>query len=134
MAHTPAHAGRHLPQPVPTFWWLGNSSYFLFMLRELSSVFVAWFVVYLLFLVRAVIEGPAGYQAFLDWSATPAILVLNVVGLIFVIYHAVTFFSAAPQAIVVNVGGNRVPGSLIAGSHYAGWLVISLLVFLILGA
>ena len=29
---------------VSTYWWLGRRRYFLFILRELSSVFVAWAV------------------------------------------------------------------------------------------
>jgi fumarate reductase subunit C len=120
------------PQPVPTFWWLGNASYFAFMLRELSCVFVAWFVVYLLFLVSAVSEGEAAYQAFVGWSGGLGILALNFVSLLFVVYHAVTFFSAAPQAIVVRIGGSRVPGSAIAASHYAGWVVVSAVVLWIL--
>lgn len=136
MAHTHGHAqtSAHpnaLPQPVPLTWWLQKASYFLFMMRELSCVFVAWFVVYLLMLVNAVGQGPEAYQEFLAWSATPGILVLNVVSLIFIVYHAVTFFSAAPQALVVKLGDNRVPGPLIAGAHYAGWLAISAVIFII---
>lgn len=124
-----------LPQPVPTLWWLSNASYFFFMMRELSSVFVAWFIVYLLFLVGAVIQGEGAYQAFLEWSARPGIVLLNVVSLVFLVYHAVTFFSAAPQALVVRVGGSRVPGTLIAVSHYAGWLVLSaVVVWILVGA
>jgi fumarate reductase subunit C len=134
MSQTSTRAGGNLPQPVPILWWLGNASYFAFMLRELSCIFVAWFVVFLLYLVSAVIEGPSGYQEFLNWAASPPILLLNIVGLAFVIYHAVTFFNAAPQALVVRVGGERVPGNLIAGGHYAGWIAVSVLVFLILGA
>ena len=34
-----------------------RGSYLAFILRELSSIFVAWFVVYLLLLVRAVEPG-----------------------------------------------------------------------------
>jgi fumarate reductase subunit C len=134
MAESAAHTSRAkaLPQPVPAFWWLGSGSYFAFMLRELSCVFVAWFVVYLLFLVSAVNRGEAAYQAFLEWSAGPGILLLNLTSLAFIVYHAVTFFSAAPQAIVVRVGGNRVPGSAVAGGHYAGWLVLSAFLFWIL--
>lgn len=34
-------------------WWLGRRSYVFFVLRELSSIFVAWSVVFLLLMVRA---------------------------------------------------------------------------------
>ena len=112
-------------QPVSRGWWLERGSYFMFMMRELSCVFVAWFVVFLLLLVRSVSRGEPYYQHFLGRAAAPGIIVLNVVSLAFVVYHAATFFNAAPQAIVVSAGGRRVPGSLIGASHYAAWAVVS---------
>ena len=33
------------------WWWVRKRSYFVFVMRELSSFFVAWFVVYLLMLI-----------------------------------------------------------------------------------
>ena len=41
------------------FWWVHKRSYFLFVMRELSSLFVAWFVIYLLMFIAAV-GGGAG--------------------------------------------------------------------------
>ena len=130
MSASPAHTGnpRALQPAVSRGWWLERRSYFFFMMRELSCVFVAWFVAYLLLLVRAVSQGEAGYDEFLEWSSGPAIVLLNVVSLVFVVYHTVTFFNAAPQAIVVSAGGKRVPGSVIGASHYAAWAVVSAVV------
>jgi fumarate reductase subunit C len=116
-----------------TYWWLSRWSYFAFILRELSSIFVAWFVVYVVLLVRAVSQGPSPYQQFLDWSANPIVLFLNFVTLLFVVFHAITWFNLAPQAMVVHMRGRRVPGSLIGASNYLAWVVVSaLLVWLIL--
>jgi fumarate reductase subunit C len=116
------------------FWWLSRRSYTLFVLRELSSVFVAWSVVYLLLLVRAVGRGPAQYQRFLDWSASPWLIALNVLSLAFVLYHAVTFVNLTPQAMVVRVRGRQVPPRLVAGSMYLAWLVVTaFLAWLVVG-
>ena len=124
-----------LPPRVSTFWWLEKRSYFAFILRELSCVFVAWFVVYLLLLVRAVSQGDAAYQQLLAWSATPLILCVNIVSLLSLVFHAVTFFAAAPRAMMVKVGPNMVPGSLVLAGHYAGWVGASAVVcWLLLGA
>ena len=38
-------------QPVSRLWWLKKRTYFLFVMRELSCIFVAWFVVFLMMLV-----------------------------------------------------------------------------------
>ena len=126
---------RVLPPHISTWWWLGKTSYFVFILREMSCVFVAWFVVYLLLLVRAVSQGDAAYQELLAWSATTPILLLNIVSLVFLIFHAVTFFDAAPRAMVVKIGANPVPGGLVLAGHYAGWVAASAVVcWLLLGA
>ncbi len=119
---------RWLRQPVSTYWWLGKPSYFAFILREASCMFVAWLVVYLLLLVNAVKQGPGNYAQFIDWSATPWVLLLNLVSLLFLVYHAITFFEAAPQAMVVHVGRARVPGPLVRAGHYAAWFAASVLV------
>jgi fumarate reductase subunit C len=126
-AYTPYHPRWHRTR-VSTYWWLGRWSYFLFILRELSSIFVAWFVVYLLVLVAAVGSGDGAYQQFLDWSRRPLVLALNIVTFLFIVLHAVTWFNLAPQAMVVHVGRKRVPGSVIAASNYAGLVVVSLVI------
>ncbi len=110
---------------MPLLWWLRRRSYLIFVVRELSSVFVAWFVVYLLLLGHAVVSGEDAYRRFLEWSATPWLLLLNIVALGFVVFHAVTWFNLAPKAMVVRVGGKRVPDWVIAGLNYGAWLVLS---------
>jgi fumarate reductase subunit C len=119
---------------MPVFWWVGRRSYFIFVLRELSSVFVAWSVVFLLLLVSAVGQGGKQYQQFLHLSSNPWMLALNVITLAFLLFHAITWFNLAPQAIVIRMRDRRVPRSWIAGAHFAGWAVLSALVaWLILG-
>jgi fumarate reductase subunit C len=126
---------RWLRRQLSTYWWLEKGAYVAFILREGSCVFVAWLVVYLLLMVRAVVDGPANYARFLAWSATPSVLTLNVVSFLFMVYHAITFFDAAPQAMVVHVGRTRVPGRLVLTGHYVAWIGASLLVgWLLLGA
>jgi fumarate reductase subunit C len=131
--YTPHHPRWYRPR-VSTYWWLQRWSYLAFILRELSSVFVAWFVVFLLLLVAAVSGGEASYRQFLAWAGRPVVLLLNLVSLFFVVFHAVTWFNLAPQALVVRLGGKRVPGQWIAVSNYAAWALASVLVlWLLLG-
>ena len=120
---------------VSTYWWLWRGSYLAFITRELSSLFVAWAVVYLLLLIHAVGDGASSYEAFLRWAGRPPVLLLNVVTLLLVVFHAVTWFNLAPQAMVVHIGRRRVPGSLITASNYVAWALASALVaLLVLGA
>jgi len=127
-----AYHPQWLRSRVSTFWWLQRRAYVVFILRELSSVFVAWFVVYLLLLVRAVSQGAASYQQFLDWSGHPIVLLVNLVSWFFIVFHAITWFNLAPQAMVVHARGKRIPGLWIAASNYAAWVVASALVVWVL--
>ena len=115
-------------RPIPIFWWLERRSYLVFVLRELSSVFIAWFVVYLLLLINAVSGGSAEYERFLDRSGHWWVVAINVIALLFVLLHSVTWFGLAPKAIVVRMRGRRVPPRLVAVAHYAAWLVLSAVV------
>jgi fumarate reductase subunit C len=114
---------------------MSRGAYLRFILRELSSIFVAWFVVQLLVLVHAVTRGEARYQEFLVWTAHPVVLLLNVVTFAFVVFHAITWFNLAPQAMVVRVRGRRVPPRWIAAAHFVALgLASALIIWLLVGA
>ena len=112
-------------RPVSTWWWLRKRTYFVFVMRELSSLFVSWWVVYLLLFVAAVGRSDAAYQDFLDWASTPWVVTLNLVAALFLGLHVVTWFNLTPQAVVVRVRGRRVPAALIVASQYAALVVVS---------
>jgi fumarate reductase subunit C len=116
-------------RPISVWWWTRKRSYFLFVMRELSSLFIAWFVLYLLLLIRAVAHGEAAYDDFLDTAASPWLVAVNLVAFGFVVLHTVTWFSLTPQAMVVSLRGRRVPAAAIIGAQYAGLLVVSAIVF-----
>ena len=131
MSDTPLYTDYHprwLRRHVSTYWWLEKGSYFAFILREASCIFVAWLVVYFLLLVNAVVHGEANYQQFLATSARPSVLAVNIVSFLFMMFHAITFFEAAPQAMVVHVGNKRVPAFLVLMGHYVAWAVVSVVV------
>jgi fumarate reductase subunit C len=123
---------RWLRRHVSTYWWLEKPSYFAFILRESTCLFVGWFAVYLLLLVAAVVDGPDAYARFLAWSASPWMITLNIVSFALMVFHAVTFFEAAPQALVVHLGHTRVPGRLVLIGHYAAWAVASAVIIWLL--
>jgi fumarate reductase subunit C len=116
-------------RPISTWWWLKKRSYFVFAMRELSSIFIAWFVVFLLVMVYAIGRGEDQYQSFLDWASSPWVIVINVVALLFVLLHTITWFNLTPQAIVVHVGHRRLPAWLVVISQYVALVVVSAFVF-----
>ena len=119
---------------VSTYWWLWQPSYLKFILRELTSVFVAVFVVVTLLQIRALMRGPQAYAELQQWLSRPHVLALNAVSFLFVLFHAVSWFRLAPRAMVIRVRGKRVPDLLISGPNYIAWVVISgAIAWLVLG-
>ena len=117
---------------VSTYWWLSRWAYLKFILREGSSIFVAWAVIVTLFDIRALTRGPADWAEFQNWLRSPLVLAMNTVSLFFIVFHAVTWFNLAPKAMVVRVRGKRLPSVAIAAPNYVAWVAISAAVFWIL--
>ena len=82
----------------------------------------------LLLQIRALSRGPQAYAQFERWLQHPAVVLLNLIALFFVVFHAVTWFNLAPRAIAIRFRGKRVPDLWIVGTNYAAWAVISLVV------
>ncbi len=110
---------------VSVWWWLQNRSYTRFVLRELTSVFVAFFALVCLWQLRALTQGPAAYEQFLAQLKTPFFVTVDAVAFLFVLFHAITWFNLTPKAMVVRLRGKRVPDWVVVGSNYAAWLVVS---------
>jgi fumarate reductase subunit C len=123
-SYTPFHPRWYRPH-VSVYWWLGEWHYLKFILRELSSVFVAVVVIETLMLIRALSDGPEAYAHFLECMQNPLVLVLNVISFFFVVFHTITWFNLAPSAMPVRLGGKRVPDVLVAAPSYVVWIVVS---------
>jgi fumarate reductase subunit C len=107
------------------WWWLKSPSYTGFVLRELTSVFVALFALVVLWQVRALGQGPLEYARFLERLRSPAFIAFHALALLFVLFHSITWFNLAPKAMVVRFGGRRLPDLAVAGLNYGAWLVLS---------
>jgi fumarate reductase subunit C len=112
-------------------WWLSKRNYLLFMLRELTSVFIAAFLILYLVQLARLSQGAEAYAAFLSGLASPGWIIFHLLVLVAALYHSITFFNLTPKIVVVRRGEERVPPIVIAGSHYVAWLVISVIILLI---
>lgn len=130
-SYTPYHP-RWYRRRVSVWWWLQNPRYTGFVLRELTSVFVAFFAAVYLWQLRALVQGPEAYAQFLARLGSPFFLILDGVAFLFVLFHAVTWFNLAPKAMVVRLRGKRVPDWIVIGLNYAAWLTLSGAVALLL--
>ena len=116
-----------------TTWYLGNRDYTIHMINEFVSVFVGLLALILLWMVGAVASGPEAYQSFLDSISSPGMVILLWIITIVMFYHAYAWFSVTPKAMPVQKGTDFLPGSIIAGAHYAVWAILTLIVLALAG-
>ena len=122
--YTPYHP-RWYRRRMSVWWWLKNRAYAKFVLREMTSVFVAFFAILYLWQIRALTQGPDAYARFVARLKTPLFLGLDTVALLFVLFHTITWFNLTPTAMTVRVKGKRVPDAIVAGSNYVVWVLLS---------
>lgn len=120
--------GKQYIRPVSPTWFLKRGIYTLFMLREISSVFVAIYVLELLCFVQRVAEGEKEMQVFLASLASPGWVVFHIVALAFALLHTITWFNLTPQAMPVRIGEEKVPAVIVAGSNYVLWVIVSIII------
>ena len=123
-APRPERAGLYYPK-LPTTWWLKNPRYFRFMIREVTSVFIAIFLVVLLAELYQLSRGPEAYTAFVERLRSPGWILFHLVALAFALYHSVTWFNLTGVVQVVRVGERQVPPALVVAGAFAGWAVVS---------
>ena len=117
--------GLYYPK-MPATWWLRHPAYFRFMMREVSSLFIAIFLVVFLVQVYQLSRGPDAYAAFLEMLRSPGWIAFHVVALAFALYHSVTWFNLTAVVQVVRLGERQVPPRLVSAATFGLWTVLSL--------
>jgi fumarate reductase subunit C len=137
MKQSPAYTLYHpkwYRKRVSTWWWTEQWRSFKFILRELSSLAVIYFVGLLLWLLWSLGQGTESYADFLAWMKEPWMIAFNVIALLFVLYHSITWFNLAPKAMPVRISGKRLPEWMVAAPNYVVWIALSAIIaWLILG-
>jgi len=116
---------------MPATWWLRRRSYFLFMLRELSSVFIALFLVVFLVQIYQLAEGQQSYAAFSQRLGSPGWITFHVVALLFALFHTFTWFQSSSVVLQIKIGQRELPRPVVLGLHFGAWIVASLVILVL---
>jgi fumarate reductase subunit C len=120
----PRGQARTYVEPLPRTWWLRKRSYLLFMVRELTSVFVFGYAIFLAVLVARAGDAAAFGRTVEAMQSTWSVA-LHLVVLAMALFHTITWIGLVPKVLVLWRGDERVSPALIAGAHYAAWVVLS---------
>ncbi|HEX9880857.1 MAG TPA: hypothetical protein VGB25_11730 [Candidatus Binatia bacterium] len=113
---------------MPANWWLRKRNYLLFMLRELSSVFIALFLAVFLVQIYRLGEGAEYYAAYMRTFSSPGWILFHLVALAFALLHSVTWFQSSAVVLQLRLGEQEVPRSVVMGLHLVVWLVASVVI------
>jgi fumarate reductase subunit C len=113
---------------MPATWWLGKRSYFLFMMRELSSVFIAIFLVVFLVQIYQLSEGPDSYSAFVKRLGSPGWIIFHAIALLFAIYHSITWFISTSVVLPLRLGEREIPRNLVTALNIGAWIGVSVVI------
>ncbi len=111
-------------QPKPyrprmsAFWYFDRWPYLLFVLREISSFFVAYFAVLVLVQIYALSADPTVYAAFQACMRNPLMIILNAVTLLFMLLHAATWFNLVPRVMAREMTGRQLSDLMVAAPNY----------------
>src|SRR5437879_1142394 len=101
-------------RPMPATWWLHNYHLTLFMVRELTSVFVAGYAIFLMVLLCRSNQGGQAFHGLFETLSTPGSIFLHLLALVFILYHSVTWLNLTPQIMVVWRGEEKLDPRIIA--------------------
>jgi fumarate reductase subunit C len=116
-----------------TSWFLRQPRYMRYMAREVTCILIGAYTLLLVMAVKRLSEGQAPYEAFLEALRSPLSILFLIVALGFSLYHTTSWFNVTPQAMPIQRGEEFLPGGIIVGAHYGGWVVISLVVLFLAG-
>ena len=110
-------------------WWRRDPYFLGYMAREATAFIVALYAIVLMVGVLRLSQGEAAWNGWLDALRSPASLMLHVVMLVAMAYHAYTWFEIMPKTMpMMFVGGHRVAGATISRIGWTAAVLVSLAV------
>ena len=113
---------------MPVNWWTRKRHYFLYMLREFTSLPMALWLIWLLWEIQRAGSGAAHY-----WPPRSALFVtFSAVVLAFSLYHSYTFLKLAGVILRVKVLDRQIPSQVIVFAMFGAWGAASAVVAFVL--
>ncbi|MBV7435001.1 fumarate reductase subunit C [Cardiobacteriaceae bacterium TAE3-ERU3] len=123
-------------KPQPANWYMENTFFKVYMLRELTSVPVALAALNLFWGIAALARPTIdAWHSWLALQTSPLFIIFNIIAIIAALFNSVKWFEAMPKAIRIQKGEKFVPDNLMIMGNwvtFAGISVVMLIVFILL--
>ena len=113
---------------MPAGWWTRQRHYFLYILREFTALPMALWLIWLLYEIKRLGNGPHGYYP----PRSGLFVAFSVVVLAFSLYHSYTFLKLAGVILRLKVLDRQIPSQVIVLTMFGAWAVASAVVAFVL--
>lgn len=118
-------------RPMAGWYLRARKPYKFYMIRELSSVVVAWYTLLMIHGLFQLAAGEAAFNEFLALLRSPLVVVLNLFTLGLITFHAISWFLVVPKTMpMVFIRGKRLGEKPVIQGALAGFGVASLAVLI----
>ena len=118
-----------------TTWYMRNSRYKVYVMRELTSFLVAFYSFLTIAALAALASDSAeAWNGFLASQQSKGMVIFHGLALLyFLFYQTFPWFKLAPKAMPIQLGEKKLPDMFIVVGHYVAWVVISAIIFWLAG-
>ena len=124
--------GKEYERPMGANWWLKRRPYTIYMLREVTALFIGGYAIFLIVMIwraaQASSPSDPAWVAFVEGLKSPVSLVLHLLVLAAALFHSITWINATPKAVAIWRGEEKVSDSALIGGSYVLWAVVSVIV------
>ena len=123
-------------RPVSTTtWYMRNSRYKVYVMRELTSFLVAFYSFLTIAALAALASDSAeAWNGFLASQQSMGMVIFHGLALLyFLFYQTFPWFKLAPKAMPIQLGEKKLPDIFIVVGHYVAWVVASAIIFWLAG-
>lgn len=120
-------------RPVKANWWTQKGFYTLYMIREATSVLGLWVALELIILMLLPFLGIQSHS----FLSNGLVILLNIVSLAAVLFHAFTWFNLMPKAVRMFTNGQPtntklIPPAAFITALWVGTAVASIVIAVVL--
>ena len=112
-------------------WFMAKPFYKRYMLREVTCIPMALYVLNLMCGVAALATTPEKWLSWIEMQKSPLMVLFCLVTLVASLFNTYTWFETTPKVMKVQQGDKFVPEKTILGAHWAVFAVLAVILIII---
>lgn len=111
-------------------WWKSLDFYKMYMVREATAIPTVWFCLVLLYGLIS-FGNNGNLENFIGFLQNPLVVILNIISIAAMLYHAATLYVMTPQVLNIIVKNERLNPNVVRNTLWAITGVVSLIALIL---